>query len=325
MGPAIAQVSNTLFIDFESPVLPHPQMDYTQTIDTGNYSFYPFFGRKNPDSSFNGFTYSNIVDSLGIDSLERRAAFPGSGHNHSAQYAVAHGADLGVWCGVLAGQKPTGIGEPNWQYGFYVTNITYNVLGMLHGDSMSKKFGGTSGTDPDWLLLTIKGYEYGQLVDSTLFYLADFRSDTPARDYIVKDWQWVDLYNWLPVDSLSFSLSSSDTDSTGLMRTPAYFCLDNIESGMPPGEIHEVYQNGLFKIYPNPVASGGRLCVERQQGIFAKEYAVSLYNLSGEKVMQQQLDPETSLALPQLPPGIYTLLMHNDQQELIYSQKLLVQ
>lgn len=71
-------------------------------------------------------------------------------------------------------------------FGFYVTNTTYDVLSMLHGDSTCKKFGGENGTDPDGFLLTIKGYVWGNLVDPTLFYLADFRSDTPGRDYIVK-------------------------------------------------------------------------------------------------------------------------------------------
>ena len=332
--------SDTLLIGFEVDSLPHPQMDYTQTIDTGNYFFdgysgFPsnpsyytkaFYGKKIAERSFEGFTYSNIADSVGIDSLERRAAFPGSGHKGSAQYAVAHGQICSAWYAIEEPSKPTGNGQPHPIYSFYITNTTHDVLSMLQGGSTSKKFGGISGNDPDWFLLTIKGYNYGNPVDSTQFYLADFRSDTPAQDYIVKDWQWVDLSNWSPVDSLIFSLSSSDTDSAGRMRTPAYFCLDDIISYWPTGGgIHEVYQNGLFKIYPNPVTSGGQLFLENKKQQFSNnQYTVSLYNLSGAKVMERQANLRKPLTLPQLPPGIYTILIHN-KQRLIYSQKLLLQ
>lgn len=344
MGQAMAQRignSDTLLIGFEVDSLPHPQMDYTQTIDTGNYFFdgysgipsgpfyytKAFYGKKIAERNFEGFTYSNIIDSVGIDSLERRAAFPGGGHNGSPQYAVAHGQICNAWYAIDIVSKPTGMGQNAPIWGFYVTNTTHDVLSMLHGDSTSKKFGGTSGNDPDWFLLTIKGYNYGNLVDSAQLYLADFRSDTPAQDYIVKDWQWVDLSNWpnYGVDSLTFSLSSSDTDSAGRMRTPAYFCLDDIKSVWPTGGIHEVYQNGLFKIYPNPVASGGQLFLESKKQSFANDqYTVSLYNLSGTKVMERQVNLRKSLTLPQLPPGIYTILIHNKQQP-VCSQKLLLQ
>jgi len=342
MGQAMAQHVDPLLFDFEMQDLPHPQMDYTQTLDTGNYFFNDedpaspyfehaakrFYGRKNSDNSFNGFTYSNIVDSVGIDSLERRAAFPGSGHNRSAQFAVAHGLTCNAWYAQEPLMKPTGEGESWHVLGFYVTNTTYNVLTMLNGDSTSKKFGGENGTDPDWFLLTIKGYEYGNLVDSTQFYLADFRSDTSAQDYIVKDWQWVDLSNWSDyyVDSFSFSLSSSDMDSNGLMRTPAWFCIDDIASPRPTGGgIHEICQNGLFKIYPNPVASGGQLFLENKKQQFSNnQYTVSLYNFSGAQVMERQAKLRKPLTLPQLPPGIYTILIHNKQQP-VYSQKLLLQ
>lgn len=345
MGQAVAQQigdSDTLLIGFEVGSLPHPQMDYTQTIDTGNYFFdgysgtppdpfyytKAFYGKKIAERSFEGFTYSNIIDSVGIDSLERRAAFPGSGHKGSAQYAVSKGLSSRVWFAVEQPAKPAGMGMGAPIWGLYVTNTTHDVLSMLHGDSTSKKFGGASGNDPDWFLLTIKGYNFKNPVDSTQFYLADFRSDTPAQDYIVKDWQWVDLSNWphYGVDSLSFSLSSSDTDSAGRMRTPAYFCLDDIISYWPTGGgIHEVYQNGLFKIYPNPVVSGGQLFLENKKQQFSNnQYTVSLYNLSGTKVMERQAILRKPLTLPQLSPGIYTILIH-DKQQLIYSQKLLLQ
>lgn len=340
MGQANAQSSQTL-VDFEKPILPHPQMDYTQTIDTGDYYFNVweleisqsyyfsqekiFYGRRNTDSSFSGFTYSNVKDTVGIDSLMRRAAFPGSGHNNSSQYAVAHGAISTVWYATFYSAKPSNGGRTDSIYNLYVTNSTYNVLSMLYGDSTCKKFGGASGTEHDWFLLTITGYRYNQMIDTVLFYLADFRSDTPGQDYIVKDWRSVDLGKFGSIDSLTFSLSSSDTDSNGLMRTPAYFCLDDIKSEIIFGGVSEIYQNELFKVYPNPIAPEERLFIESKLSLSAKQYSVSIYNLSGEEVLRQQVKPSQSLVLPHLLSGVYTLKIFVDnERQPQYSQKLLV-
>ena len=35
----------------------------------------------------------------------------------------------------------------------------YAALAMLQGDAFSKKFGGPDGTDADWFLLTIEGFD----------------------------------------------------------------------------------------------------------------------------------------------------------------------
>ncbi|HET8572305.1 MAG TPA: hypothetical protein VFL76_00410 [Edaphocola sp.] len=51
-------------------------------------------------------------------------------------------------------------------------------------------------------------------------------------------------------------------------------------------------KTAYLKFSPNPVASGERLFFESQKSISDKEYTFSLYDLSGEKVMQQQLLPE---------------------------------
>jgi hypothetical protein len=259
-------------IGFENPVLPDSNMDYTQTIDTGNYMFmvdggyaldYPnapgvyFFGRKNADSSYDGFTYSNVVDSTDTGFLGQRAAYPGSGVDASKQYAVVHGISSGIFLNLVypvKPTKPTKPTEPTVAYGFYITNATETVLRLENGDSTVKKFGGLDGTDPDWLLLTIKGYQYGNLLDSVQFYLADFRDSDTTQHYIIKDWRYVDISSLGYVDSISFSLSSSDTDSVGNMNTPAYFCMDNLSvTFLGGGAVNEVEKQLLnANIYPNP-------------------------------------------------------------------------
>jgi hypothetical protein len=99
---------------------------------------------------------------------------------------------------------------------------------MKNGHQFAKKFGGPTGTDPDWFRLTVKAWYSGALsTDSVDVYLADFRSADSTQDYILKTWKYVSLKKLGNVDSLTFSLNSSDVGSFG-MNTPAYFCLDDL-------------------------------------------------------------------------------------------------
>ena len=91
----------------------------------------------------------------------------------------------------------------------------------------AKAFGGADGSDPDYFKLLVWGMAKGEATDSVEFYLADYRFDNAAEDYIIKTWQWVDLGSLGKVDSLMFGLESSDNGDWG-MNTPAYFCLDNL-------------------------------------------------------------------------------------------------
>ena len=60
---------------------------------------------------------------------------------------------------------------------------------MLNGNRFAKKFGGASGTDPDWFMLTITGKNAsGDMTGSFDFYLADFRDADSANHYIVNNW-----------------------------------------------------------------------------------------------------------------------------------------
>jgi hypothetical protein len=100
---------------------------------------------------------------------------------------------------------------------------------MLHGDQFAKKFGGTDGTDPDWFLLTISGFdELGNFTGSVDFYLADYRDPDPANKYIISAWTTVDLTPLGNAHTLSFGLTSTDSDPIFGMNTPAYFAIDNL-------------------------------------------------------------------------------------------------
>lgn len=115
--------------------------------------------------------------------------------------------------------------------GSYFTNATYPALSMLNGDPFAKKFGGASGDDPDWLLLTITGV--GGTGKSVDLYLADYRFADNSLDYILSDWTWVDLSDLGAVTALQFDLSSSDNGMFG-MNTPAYFAMDDLSYNPVP-------------------------------------------------------------------------------------------
>jgi hypothetical protein len=110
--------------------------------------------------------------------------------------------------------------------GFYINNSTYAYNSMLYGDQFAKKFGGASGNEPDYFSITIKGFNQGQaLNDTVVFYLADYRYSDNTKDYIIKEWTWVDLTSLANADEITFTLSSSDIGTFG-MNTPAFFCID---------------------------------------------------------------------------------------------------
>lgn len=111
---------------------------------------------------------------------------------------------------------------------FKVANDTYTALSMKSGDMFSKKFGGTSGNDQDWLKLRIIGIsDTGTPTDSVDFYLADYRFADNKQDYILNEWKSVNLDKLGKIKKIKFALSSTDNGQWG-MNTPGYFCLDDI-------------------------------------------------------------------------------------------------
>jgi hypothetical protein len=175
--------------------------------------------------SWDGFSYSNITDTTSSGWTAQYNAITGGGQGGSANYAI--GFDP-----VAAGfgtELPTmTVDSARTVEGFYVTNNNYAYYSMLDGDALAKKFGGDSGDDEDWFLLTITGKDAGGVLTGTVdFYLADYRFADNSQDYIVDTWEYVDLISLGAVKSLEFSLNSSDTGEWG-MNTPAYFAMDTV-------------------------------------------------------------------------------------------------
>lgn len=175
--------------------------------------------------SWDGFAYSNITDSASSGWAAQYNAITGGGEDGSANYAIGFDPTASGFGTELPTMTLNTAGIVD---GLYVTNNNYAYYSMLNGDAYSKKFGGVSGDELDWFLLTITGKDSGgAVVDSVGFYLADYRFEDNVQDYIVNTWEYVDLTELGAVKSLEFSLSSSDVGEFG-MNTPAYFAMDTV-------------------------------------------------------------------------------------------------
>lgn len=172
--------------------------------------------------SWNGFAYSNVNAPTTPGWENEYAAVTGTGYGGSGIYAVAYSGSQD-FINLPANYRPASV---------QVTNTAYAYYDMVNGSGFSKKFGGVSGADTDWLRLTFTGYEgpgatgaqTGITVD---FYLADYRFANSAQDYIVNAWQQIDLSPLADASSIGLSWSSSDVGAFGI-NTPTYVAIDNL-------------------------------------------------------------------------------------------------
>lgn len=175
-----------------------------------------------PESeSWSGWSYSNTSDTETPGSDNQYSAFTGTGFGGMGNYGVAFTFNPGD----AMIELPDGYSVDSVR----ITNTTYAALSMLNGDHFAKKFGGDSGDDPDFFLLTINGLDNSNTsVGSVEFYLADYRFADNSQDFIVDDWSLVDLSPLNAATKLSFALTSSDNDPQFGLNTPAYFALDDL-------------------------------------------------------------------------------------------------
>jgi hypothetical protein len=207
--------------------------------------------------SWSGWSYSNMADDSTAGWLNQYSAITAAGYDPE----LSGGSNYGVayvpidWADneniPIAVNFDVEI--PRRFKGLYVTNSTYAALAMEFGDGVSKKFGGNSGNDPDYFKLILFGYINGIATDTIDFYLADYRFEDNNLDYIVKTWEWVELSDLGLIDSLMFTLESSDVGTFG-MNTPAYFCVDHLH--IYPEEASNIFHHQIsrLKIYPNPAS-----------------------------------------------------------------------
>ena len=250
-----------------------------------------------------GFAVSNKTDITTAGYTNQYSAITGSGYN-SANYAV-------YFPDTVIDLKGFALDS------FKITNTTYAALSMRDGDMFSKQFGSVNGpgnTAPDGT----NGADYfrvwiyanntqGQKMDSTVFYLADFRSSNNSEDYIVKTWKNVAIpFNHLSISTLSFKLESSDNGTNG-MNTPAYFAIDNLSIKSVAG-IQEVTASTI-SIYPNPMTD--KLTIKGESGL------LELFDVSGKLLISQNHLELSEINVSELASGSYMVKISNENGTLV--------
>jgi len=276
---------------------------------SGNAIFPNYF-----DTAFGGFwsqgwAYSAVNDSTTAGFTNLFAARPYSGFGGTGQYAIGQQGAQILLDGPAAGKVVNGM---------YLSNTTYAYLSMRDGDAFAKKFGGTSGNDPDFFLLKISGWYQGQPIADTIdFYLADFRFSDNSQDYIIGDWTWVDLTSLGNVDSLRFDLSSSDT-AGGWINTPTFFAMDNFTTSNS-GLSLTAQATPQFRVFPNPAADF--VMVDNPT---SDHLNIQIHTADGRAIAEERIAPKTTYEwnTTTWAKGLYLMQIQSNTQTI--TQKIIV-
>lgn len=273
-----------------------PNSYYNGSDFAGGFKSGDFYFRNSYDSSFggfwSGFSVSNMKDDSTRGFMNQYSAISAGGLG-SDNYAVFYGNGKILVEGTAKGKAVNG---------FYITNSTYAYYDMKEGSNFTKKFGGTSGNDPDYFKVEISAWKNaGNPADTTIeVYLADYRFTNNAEDFILNSWKWVDLSSFGAVDSFAFNFYSSDTGDFGI-NTPLYFCIDNF--GDMPNSIKKVSKTNDVKLYPNP--SKGLVHIESTEPIIE----IEIFDINGQLLLNSK---ESTINIEGLNTGIYILTAKNE-------------
>lgn len=161
---------------------------------------------------WNGFAYSNVVNTFDPAFTNQYASYPGGGYQ-SSTYAVAY-----------ANGATVTLPLPTTVAGFRIANTTYAALTMLNGDGY-----GFSAPLPvgGWFAVTATGKLGMTTTGSATFLLADRSGASPPG--ILGTWSWFDLDDLGTVNRIEFTFDGSDQGIFGL-NTPAYFAMEDRKS-----------------------------------------------------------------------------------------------
>ncbi|MBL7966642.1 MAG: DUF4465 domain-containing protein [Prolixibacteraceae bacterium] len=271
--------------------------DQSGSFFSGNFRFWNSYNKE--WGTWEGFAASNKTDKTTPGWGNQYSAITGKGVAGTPSYAV-----------VYASPKATVTFKDTTLSGMYVTNSTYAYWSMKNGDSFSKKFGGETGKDDDYLILNIEGFNSDNISTGKIeFFLADFGYTNSLNDYILDTWKWVNLAKLGRISKLEFSLRSSDNGNWG-MNTPAYFCLDNLNHEISTS-VNELEQNQL-SVFPNPF--NDRIVVSGINGITQ----ATLTDISGKIIGQYTVTNNHSISgLDQLKAGVYFLKVIEDKNQTV--------
>lgn len=247
-----------------------------------------------------GWAISNMTDTQTGDFTNLYSAKPGIGQGMSENYAV--------------GQQGAKVYNTTFSSSIfseiYLTNSTYAYEVIKNGNDFSKKFGGETGDDPDYFRLIIEGWYEGELMDEQVeFYLADYRFEDNAMDYIVDDWTIVNIGTLGIADSIRFTLESTDTGDNGI-NTPLFFCMDNVIRANLVNTNQPESKVVAMSVQPNPAKE--QITVDFQNW---KNGQLQMHNSSGQLINTWQVqDQRIDIHINDLSSGIYFLRWTDGQQ-----------
>jgi hypothetical protein len=169
--------------------------------------------------SWSGFAVSSLTDTLDPGYTNQYSTIAGPSNSASKQFAILYSYSSDT----IEFEIPAKITN------IALSNSTYAYYSMKNGNDFCKKFGGASGNDPDFFYLNLSAIDSkGNKINfNPPIPLADFTFDDNSKDYILKNWEYINLSSAGYIKYLIFNFSSSDTSIYGI-NTPTYVCIDNI-------------------------------------------------------------------------------------------------
>ena len=142
--------------------------------------------------------------------------------------------------------------------GVYVCNHPWPYYGCLHGDGFGRAF-----EEGDYFELIAHGVDFEGNETTTSINLVEF---TNGELKALNDWTFFDLSSLGEVESVYFTMNSTDTGAYG-MNTSAYFCMDKFQAEVPEIEDNEgFFLVGDFNSW-NQTAAGGRLAFDEYDNL----------------------------------------------------------
>ena len=200
------------------------ETEFLQLWESSDVEFFngytPGFG------SWNGFSWSKVIDTTTPGFANQYASFSGGGSDGAG--GTATGTNYAVGFGNQSFFNLPDAAELN---SIDITNTTYAGISMRDGDSFAKKFGGVSGNDEDFFKLTLTGFEDIKLSGGSTgaldIFLADYRFSDNSKDYILDSWSQFDLTDLGSARSIGFSFTTTDNGDFGA-NTPLFVAIDNL-------------------------------------------------------------------------------------------------
>lgn len=225
-------ISAQQLVDFEDVLLPSQSTTGTGFFFDGHGPNASLAAASDPGALFSGgvsfqtgqfgpgFSVSNVNDTVTQTFDNQFSSITGTGFGGSGNFATAFGEAI------------FNLPENQVIDSLQITNTTPTALIIENGNTFATAFGGISGNAPDFFSVTFNGFSdidaNGTLTGSQEFVLADFRFDDNSLDFIVDEFEFLDLSSLGNARSVQLEFESTDVGVFGI-NTPTFIAFDNIQ------------------------------------------------------------------------------------------------